>query len=120
MMAEKLRTDSETAVSSKMTCNAPSMAWTLYGQGHTWSQIQICPLFLDYTMKKSGNPDYTSQISKSLWSKIVRFTYTVSNSGFLRTPRLPIDLVNLFDATMIHEVRDSHCTPRRVWLTGFR
>ncbi|KAN0079160.1 hypothetical protein V8E54_004374 [Elaphomyces granulatus] len=90
-------TDSETAV-SKVNCNVPTLAWTIYGDGHTWSQIQLCPWFLDYAMKKSGNPAYTTEISKSLWSKIDRFAFTVANSG------RPIDLVSLFDATMIHEI----------------
>ncbi|KAN0085416.1 hypothetical protein V8E54_001883 [Elaphomyces granulatus] len=91
-------TESGFAVSKKMTCNFPDTAWSLYGARRTWSQIQVCPWFLDYAMKKSGNPEYTTQISKSLWSKIGGFAFTVLDPG------RPIDLVSLFDATMIHEL----------------
>lgn len=84
-------------------CKGPTMAYQLTpsDQLALSSSITFCPWFLDYAMRKS--PQFLNQVRLQ---RLKDFTAEMDAGTWLEIfgLRAPIDFLNLFDGTVIHEV----------------
>lgn len=78
-----------------------------------YNQIQICPWFLQYAMKKDPafqnqiKPDLIPRLAVKLDEWVTKIVYT------------PIDLLGLFDKVMVHEMTHTRAGGRLDDVGGF-
>ncbi|PVH97855.1 hypothetical protein DM02DRAFT_630719 [Periconia macrospinosa] len=73
--------------------------------GHHYETIILCPWFLDYASQLDPKFQLTEAIPSSMWSKFMRYIAVPIIKG---TAFAPIDVAQLFDKTLLHEL--SHTT----------
>lgn len=64
----------------------------------THSQLQVCPWFLEYAMKK--DPAFQDAVQRTLWGKIMSgVTRIVKKAGYT-----DVDVLSLIDKVLLHEL----------------